>query len=134
MTGLELVGKGLGGTKTLSWSWGQILHFTFDSWQQTELLLHPAQGKIGTNQLEDADETGPNTAGDGPGSCHQSGMHAEVLLAPLKGSCHANEVLLPLVVLPRRPLCTEPKAWPLRAIGPTLSVLELDNGLTPLVA
>lgn len=39
-----------------------------------ELLLHPAQGKTGTDQL-DADETGPKTAGDGPGSCHQSGMH-----------------------------------------------------------
>lgn len=63
-----------------------------------ELLLHPAQGKTGTNQL--ADETGPNTAADGPGSCHPSGMHSEVLLAPLKGSCHANEVLWYLLLLP----------------------------------
>lgn len=71
-----------------------------------ELLLHPAQGKTGTNQL--AEETGPNTAGDGPGSCHQSGMHSEVLPAPLKGRCPANEVLRYLLLLPGGH-CTEPK-------------------------
>lgn len=45
-----------------------------------QLLLHPAQGKTGTNQL--ADETGPNTAADGPGSCHANEVLRYLLLLP----------------------------------------------------
>lgn len=32
------------------------------------------------------------------------------------------------------PLCSEPRAWPLTAISPTLSVLVLSSGLAPLAA
>lgn len=51
----------------------------------------------------------------------------EVLLAPLKGSCHATEVLLYLLLLPAGH-CAEPNAWPLTATDPTLPVLDLGMG------
>lgn len=66
---------------------------SFASSWAAELLLHPAPGKTGTSQ-RDADETGPNTAGDGPGSCRQSGAHRGAA-APLEGGCQANEMLQP---------------------------------------
>lgn len=110
--GLDLV-KCLQGTKNLSWSWEQILHFAFRSWQQAELLPHPTQGKTGTNWLEDADETGPNTAGDGPRSCHQSGTHSGTLLSVLKGRFYADEMLQHLVIpCLETAVRAEPKAWP----------------------
>lgn len=106
------VGEGLGGFQELQLEAGNRF-FTFHSWQQTELLPHPAQRKTSTNQLEDADKIGPNNAADGPGSCHQSGMHSEILLPPLKVSCQSNEVLLlHLILLPGSRCVQSPKPGP----------------------
>lgn len=76
-------------------------------------MRHPAQGKTGASRLKHAAETGTDTAGDDPESCHRSGPHSGVVLPPLKGSFQAHEVLLhPGVPCPEAAVCTGPKAWP----------------------